>query len=113
MPLLQITDDLKSETMKVTTCSAAGYHQRPTYGHHQGKRSAGEHQYCREEYQTQEYRIPNVEQPNEVYVEVAVPEPRKECRTITTELTEVVCKDVSRWVQYDQFILIYLLINFL
>ena len=54
-----------------------------------------------------------MEQPNEVYVEVAVPEPRKECRTITTELTEVVCKDVSRWVQYDQFILIYLLINLL
>ena len=37
----------------------------------------------------------------QVYVEVAVPEPRKECRTIATELTEVVCKDVSRWVKFN------------
>jgi len=89
---VKITDDVNSETMKVTTCSPAGY----GYGHGHHKRSAGEHQYCREEYQTQEYRIPKVEEPTEVYVDAAVPEPRKECRTIATELTEVVCKDVSR-----------------
>ena len=60
---MQITDDVNSETMKVTTCSpTAGY----GYGHGHHKRSAGEHQYCREEYQTQEYRIPKVEEPTEV-----------------------------------------------
>ena len=67
MQILQITDDVKSETMKVTTCSPTGYHSPPSgygYGHH--KRSAGEHQYCREEYQTQEYRLPKVEEPAEV-----------------------------------------------
>ena len=37
----------------------------------------------------------------QVYVDAAVPEPRKECRTIATELTEVVCKDVSRYVLQD------------
>ena len=43
----------------------------------------------------------------QVYVDVAVPEPRKECRTIATELTEVVCKDVSRYVlQYDRLCLL-------
>ena len=65
---MQITDDVNSETMKVTTCSPAGYHQEPSYGYGHGhhKRSAGEHQYCREEYQTQEYRIPKVEEPTEV-----------------------------------------------
>ena len=63
---MQITDDVKSETMKVTTCSPTGYHSPPSgygYGHHEEK---GEHQYCREEYQTQEYRLPKVEEPAEV-----------------------------------------------
>merc|ERR1711874_924820 len=41
----QVTYDEKSETMKVTACGASGYGS-PGYGH-------GEHQYCREEYQTQ------------------------------------------------------------
>ena len=27
---------------------------------------------------------------------MAAPEPREECRTVATELTEVVCEDVSR-----------------
>merc|ERR1739847_192081 len=55
----------KAETMKVTTCSASGY-GTPGYGH-------GEHQYCREEYQTQAYKVPLVTKP--------------------IEITEVVCKD--------------------
>ena len=84
--------------MKVTTCSPTGY-TRPYGGGH--AKGSGEHQYCREEYQTQEYRLPKVEEPDEVYVEVAAPEPRKECRTVATELTEVVCKDVSREVCID------------
>ena len=41
----------------------------------------------------------------QVYVDAAVPEPRKECRTIATELTEVVCKDVSRCVLQDDKLL--------
>merc|ERR1719461_678600 len=50
---VKITDDVNSETMKVTTCSptAAGYGKLSYgYGHGHLKRSAGEHQYCREEY---------------------------------------------------------------
>ena len=68
MPILQITDDVKSETMKVTTCSPTGYHSPPSgYGYgQQNHEDKGEHQYCREEYQTQEYRLPKVEEPNEV-----------------------------------------------
>ena len=71
MQILQITDDVKSETMKVTTCSPTGYHSPPSgygYGQHQHHEEKGEHQYCREEYQTQEYRLPKVEEPNEVGV---------------------------------------------
>ena len=34
-------------------------------------------------------------------MDVAAPEPREECRTVSTELTEVVCKDVSREVCVD------------
>merc|ERR1719323_2788433 len=49
----QVTYAEKSETMKVTTCGAAGYGHHQTYG-------SGEHQYCREEYQTQAYRVPLV-----------------------------------------------------
>ena len=64
MQILQVTDDVKSETMKVTTCSPTAGYGGYGYGHH--KRSAGEHQYCREEYQTQEYRLPKVEEPTEV-----------------------------------------------
>ena len=64
---MQITDDVNSETMKVTTCSPTAGYGKPSYGYGHGhKRSAGEHQYCREEYQTQEYRIPKVEEPTEV-----------------------------------------------
>merc|ERR1711899_380521 len=47
----QVTYADKSETMKVTSCKPSGY------GDHYG---AGEHQYCREEYQTQAYKVPCV-----------------------------------------------------
>lgn len=87
----QVTYEDKSETMKVTACRASGYGQGYGYGHH----DKGEHQYCREEYQTQEYRVPLVNTPLEVTVEVAVPEPQKVCVTKAIEVNEVVCKDVS------------------
>merc|ERR1712106_567374 len=50
----QVTYDQKSETMKVTACGAAGY---GGYGR--------EHQVCREEYQTQAYKVPLVTVPLE------------------------------------------------
>ena len=52
----QVTYEAKSETMKVTRCGASGYGQ-PSYGY--GKPS-GEHQVCREEYQTQADKVPLV-----------------------------------------------------
>ena len=85
---LQVTYEDKSETMKVTTCSPSGYKQPYSpYGPH--KESHGEHQYCREEYQTQAYRVPKVDEPIEVKVNGNVPEPRKECVTLALEITEV------------------------
>merc|ERR1712123_3907 len=48
----QVTYEEKSETMKVTTCGASGY-------------GSGEHQYCREEHQTQAYKVPLVTVPLE------------------------------------------------
>merc|ERR1739849_15975 len=56
----QVTYDEKSETMKVTRCGASGYGQ-PSYGY-----GSGEHQVCREEYQTQAYKVPLVTAPLEV-----------------------------------------------
>ena len=53
---IQVTYEAKSETMKVTRCGASGYGQ-PSYGY--GKPS-GEHQVCREEYQTQADKVPLV-----------------------------------------------------
>ena len=88
----KVTYEEKSETMKVTTCSASEYgphvYGKPKHGH-------GEHQYCREEYQTQEYRVPKVDQPLEVQVDVAVPDPVKECVTKAIEITEVICQDIT------------------
>ena len=82
---MQVTYETKTETMKVTTCSASGY------GDHYG---AGEHQYCREEYQTQSYRVPLVTVPLDVSVEVSVPEPVKNCVTKEITITEVKCTDI-------------------
>merc|ERR1712123_441922 len=76
----QVTYEEKSETMKVTTCGASGYGS-PGYSH-------GEHQYCREEYQTQAYKVPL-----EVSCSLAYPAPKKVCVTKAIEITEVKCED--------------------
>jgi hypothetical protein len=82
----KVTYEEKSETMKVTTCSPSGY------GDHYG---AGEHQYCRAEYQTQAYRVPLVTVPLEVSVDVAVPVPAQVCVTKEITITEVKCTDIE------------------
>merc|ERR1712242_115440 len=80
----QVTYEDKSETMKVTTCSPSGY------GDHYG---AGEHQYCRAEYQTQAYRVPLVTEPLEVALQLTNPEPVKTCVTKDIVVTTVTCAD--------------------
>merc|ERR1712224_103873 len=80
----QVTYEDKSETMKVTTCSPSGY------GDHYG---AGEHQYCRAEYQTQAYRVPLVTVPLDQTCSLAYPAPKKVCVTKAIEITEVKCED--------------------
>ncbi|CAB4068616.1 unnamed protein product [Lepeophtheirus salmonis] len=86
----QVTYETKSETMKVTTCSAAA----PAYGHYAPAKPE-EHQYCREEYQTQSYSVPLVDTPLEVPVELSVPEPKKICVTKAIQINEVVCNDIK------------------
>merc|ERR1712241_1245280 len=68
----QVTYEDKSETMKVTTCGAAGY----DYGHH-GYAPAGEHQVCHEEYQTQAYKVPLVPPPWRSPAPWPTPPPRR------------------------------------
>ena len=75
----------KSETMKVTTCNPSGY-GTPSYGH-------GEHQYCREEYQTQAYKVPLVSEIDEQQCKLAYPAPAKVCVTKSITITEVKCED--------------------
>ena len=84
----QVTYEDKSETMKVTTCGAAGY----GYGHH-GYAPAGEHQVCHEEYQTQAYKVPLVTAPLEVTCSLAYPAPKKVCVTYSIDIDEVKCED--------------------
>merc|ERR1711942_13823 len=84
----QVTYDQKSETMKVTSCGAAGYGHGHGYGH-----GSGEHQVCREEYQTQAYKVPLVTEPLEVTCALAYPAPKKVCVTKAIEITEVKCED--------------------
>merc|ERR1712061_172608 len=81
----QVTYEDKSETMRVTSCKASGY------GH--GGYGAGEHQYCREEYQTQAYKVPLVTEPLEVAVQLINPEPVKTCVTKDITVTTVTCED--------------------
>merc|ERR1712203_730968 len=83
----QVTYEDKSETMKVTACGAAGY----GYGH-QGY-GQGEHQVCREEYQTQAYKVPLVTAPLEVTCSLPYPAPKEVCVTKSIEITEVKCED--------------------
>merc|ERR1711892_190293 len=60
----------KSETMKVTSCKPSGY------GDHYG---AGEHKYCREEYKTQAYKVPTVDTPLDITVDLTNAEPVATC----------------------------------
>jgi hypothetical protein len=76
----------KSETMKVTSCKPSGY------GDHYG---AGEHQYCREEYQTQAYKVPTVDTPLDITVDLTNAEPVATCVVKVIEIDEVVCEDVK------------------
>merc|ERR1711931_343598 len=79
--------DQKSETMKVTACGAAGYgYGHQSYGH-------GEHQVCREEYQTQAYKVPLVTVPLEQSCSLSYPAPKEVCVTKSIEITEVKCED--------------------
>merc|ERR1719500_930972 len=89
----QVTYDEKSETMKVTTCGASGYGS-PGYGHGGSPGyGQGEHQYCREEYQTQAYKVPLVTVPLEQTCSLAYPAPKQVCVTKAIEITEVKCED--------------------
>ena len=72
--------------MRVTSCKASGY------GDHYG---AGEHQYCREEYQTQAYKVPTVDTPKAITVDLTNAEPVKTCVVKEIEIDEVVCEDVK------------------
>lgn len=83
----QVTYEDKSETMKVTTCRASGYGSEHHYG--------GEHQYCREEYQTQAYKVPLVTAPLEVDVQLAAPQPVETCQDVDVTITEVKCNDIK------------------
>merc|ERR1711997_971742 len=75
----------KSETMKVTACKASGY------GH--GGYGAGEHQYCREEYQTQAYKVPLVTEDLNIEASLSEPQPKEICVDVDVEITEVKCSD--------------------
>lgn len=79
----QVSYEDKSETMKVTSCKASGY---GSYGH-------GEHQYCREEYQTQAYKVPLVTLDLEVETALSEPQPKEVCVDVDVEITEVKCSD--------------------
>merc|ERR1712098_896053 len=67
----QVTYEEKSETMKVTTCSPV----EKGYGGGYGYQHANQH--CREEYQTQAYKVPLVTAPLEVSCSLAYPLPRR------------------------------------
>jgi len=85
----QVTFEEKSETMNVTACNA----EAPAYGHAGYGHSQGEHQVCREEYQTQAYKVPLVTVPLEVSCQLAYPAPKKVCVIKAIEITEVKCED--------------------
>merc|ERR1712241_1157892 len=80
----------KSETMKVTSCKPSGY------GDHYG---AGEHQYCREEYQTQAYKVPTVDTPKDITVDLTNAEPVETCVTkVCEDVKAQKCSNVARLV---------------
>merc|ERR1711983_765643 len=76
----QVTYEDKSETMRVTSCKASGY-------------GAGEHQYCREEYQTQAYKVPLVTEDLAIAASLSEPQPKEVCVDVDVEITEVKCSD--------------------
>merc|ERR1711936_1281583 len=81
----QVTYEEKSESMRVTSCKASGY------GH--GGYGAGEHQYCREEYQTQAYKVPFVTEDLSIAASLSEPQPKEVCVDVDVEITEVKCSD--------------------
>ena len=83
----QVTSQTSTESMRVTSCHASGYGS--AYA------NAGEHQYCKEEYQVQQYSVPLVNPPLVISVDVAAPEPVRNCVTKTIKITEVVCRDIE------------------
>jgi hypothetical protein len=93
----QVTYEEKSETMKVTACGvqapAYGYgHPAPAYGHQASPQ--GEHQLCREEYQTQAYKVPLVTAPLVLSCNLAYPAAREVCVVKDITITEVKCEDL-------------------
>jgi len=80
----QVTYEERSETMKVTNCKASGY----------GDHYKGEHQVCAEEYQTQAYKVPLVDAPLDITVDLTNPEPVATCVVKDIILTVVVCEDI-------------------
>merc|ERR1712033_27926 len=86
----QVTYEEKSETMKVTTCSPT----EPGYGGgYGGYGHPYANQHCREEYQTQAYKVPLVTAPLQVTCSLAHPAPKEVCVTKDITITEVKCQD--------------------
>merc|ERR1712105_217131 len=85
----QVTYEEKSETMKVTTCSPT---PETGYGHG-GYGQPHANQYCRDEYQTQAYKVPLVTVPLEVSCSLAYPAPKEVCVIKDITITEVKCED--------------------
>ncbi len=106
----QVTFDVKSETMKETSCKnkASGYAAAPSYGNPSygtpgygtpsygapaPAHGTGEYQHCREEYQTQTYRVPLVTVPNPELCKLSFPAPKQVCVTKSLVITEVKCAE--------------------
>ncbi len=114
----QVTFDKKSETMQKTSCKkkASGYAAAPSYGtpsygtpsygtpsygapsygtpsYGAPAHGTGEYQHCREEYQSQTYRVPLVTVPNPELCKLSFPAPKQVCVTKSLVLTEVKCSE--------------------
>merc|ERR1711879_21693 len=91
----QVTYEQKSETMKVTACGAAGYgYQHHSYG--------GEHQVCKEEYQTQAYKVPLVTAPWSSPAPSPTPPPSRcvspsPSRSLRSSARTRLSRDASMW----------------
>ena len=81
----KITFEERSESMKQTPCTPSGY---GNLGY-----DAGDHQYCREEVQTQAYKVPVVTMPVVGSCMLSYPAPRKVCIFKPIAITEVKCED--------------------